>query len=176
MLSHSGHHRSTSAHPYYRADDPQRSTSTLASSTGETKKTFLGRWRSVFKKEAMEVLPEQDILSSSFLLTTPPLTRPPATPPIQHDPLLPLTQQTWQGTLYDSAWEQQAQEAPQPMSNLPAVILGLSELRPHQPVPRSSLTFSGITSTFLHCLLPPLTQSLSNNRSRSQLPCHHTLG
>ncbi len=65
MSSHSSHHRHTSTHPYHV--EPQQSMSTLASSTGETKKTFLGRWKSVFKKEAMEVLPEQDSPISSSL-------------------------------------------------------------------------------------------------------------
>ncbi len=78
MSSHGSHHRRTSTHPYHQ--DPQRSTSTLASSTGETKKTFLGRWKSVFRKEAMEMLPEQDSPISSFLQTSH-ITRPPALPP-----------------------------------------------------------------------------------------------
>ncbi len=68
MSSHSSHHWRTSTHPYRQ--DPQQSTSTLASSTGETKKTFLGRWKSVFRKEAMEMLPEQDSPMSSFLQTS----------------------------------------------------------------------------------------------------------
>ncbi len=66
-------------YPSY-AQDPQQSTSTLASSTGETRKTFLGRWKSVFRKEAMEMLPEQDSPISSFLQTSH-ITRPPALPP-----------------------------------------------------------------------------------------------
>ncbi len=96
----------------------------------------------------MEVLLEQGIPSSSFLPTTPPLTHLPAIPPIQHDPLLPLTQQTWQGTSYNLSWEQQAWEGPQPMSNLPAIVLGLSEPQPCHPALCSSLMSSGITSMF----------------------------
>ncbi len=135
-----------STHPY--RSEHQHSTSTLASSTGETKKTFLGRWKLAFKREALEILPEHDSPLSSFLPTTPPLMSPLAIPPIQHDPLLLLTQQTWQGTSYDSAWQRQAQEGPQPPSNLPAIVLGLSGHQTHQPAPHSSSTYSGITSTF----------------------------
>ena len=103
MSSRSSHHRHTSTHPYHV--EPQQSTSTLASSTGEMKKTFLGRWKSVFRKEAMEVLPEQD--SPMFNFPQRPHTTPlQALPPIQSEPLPPP--QTWPGTLFDSDWEQQA--------------------------------------------------------------------
>ncbi|PBK88172.1 hypothetical protein ARMGADRAFT_1084826 [Armillaria gallica] len=106
MSSHSSHHQSTATHPYpYQVKESQQSMSTLTSSMGEMKKTFLGRWKSAFQKEAMESLPEQGTLLSSFLPATPPITKAlPAIPSIQHDPLLPLMQQTWQGTSYDLAW------------------------------------------------------------------------
>ncbi len=140
----------TSTHPYHQ--DPQRSTSTLASSTGETKKTFLGKWKSVFRKEAMEMLPEQDSPISSFLQTSH-ITRPPALPPIQSR-TTPLPQ-TWPDTSYDSAWEQQAQQAPQQPSNLPAVVLGIPQfaqspmtLTTSTSAPPLSSTSSGITSIF----------------------------
>ncbi|PBK79087.1 hypothetical protein ARMGADRAFT_1093471 [Armillaria gallica] len=145
MSSHSSHHQSTSTHPYlYQVEEPRQSMSTLASSVALQKKTFLGRWKLTFKKEAMEVLPEQGTLLSSFLTTTTPKDRaPPAIPPIPHDPLLPLMQQTWQGTSYDSAWASAAQPEHQFQSNLPESVLGI-----HQPIPRSDSTSFGITSTF----------------------------
>ncbi|PBK87073.1 hypothetical protein ARMGADRAFT_1085833 [Armillaria gallica] len=144
MSSHSSHHQSTSTHPYpYQIEDPQQSMSTLASSIVPTKKTFLGRWKSAFRKEAMEALPEQGTLLSSFLTTPTSMREPPAIPPILHDPLLPLTQQTWQGTSYDSAWERSGNQEHQFQGNLPALVL-----RVHQPTPHSGSTFSGITSTF----------------------------
>ncbi len=103
MSSHSNRHWRTSTHSYHT--EPQQSTSTLASSTGETKKTFLGRCKSVFKKEAMEMLLEQDSPISSFLQTSH-ITHLLALPPIQSE-TLPLPQ-TWQDTSFDSAWEHQA--------------------------------------------------------------------
>ncbi len=148
MSSHSSHHRATTAHPYpYQVAEPQCSTSTLAS-MGETKKTFLGRWKSAFRKEAMEMLLEHDSPLSSFLWTAPSNTqKPPAIPPIQHDPLLPLMQQTWQGTLYDSAWETQSCEALLSQSDQAAILLGIQGYQIHQPTLLSSSTFSGIIST-----------------------------
>ncbi|PBK85187.1 hypothetical protein ARMGADRAFT_1087633 [Armillaria gallica] len=144
MSSHSSHHWSTSTHPYpFQVEGPRRSTSTLASLDVPVKKTFLGRWKSAFRKEAMEALPEQGTLLSSFL-TTPTMPRDPlAIPPIQHDPLLLLMQQTWQGTSYDSAWVRSGGQEHQFQSNLPAAVLGIQ-----QPTPHSAPTFSGIASTF----------------------------
>ncbi|PBK84822.1 hypothetical protein ARMGADRAFT_1087984 [Armillaria gallica] len=111
------------------------------------KKTFLGRWKLAFKKEVMEALPEQGTLLSN-LLTMPTFPQdPPAIPPIQHNPLLPLMQQTWQGTSYDSAWASAGNQEHQCQSNLPATVLGI-----HPPIPPLGSTFSGITSTF--CTLP----------------------
>ncbi len=89
---------------------------------GEMKKTFLGRWKSVFRKEAMEMLPEQDSPISSFL-QMPHSTHPPAIPPIRSQ-TTPLPQ-TWPDTSLDSAWGQQVQQAPQLPSNLPAAVLGI---------------------------------------------------
>ncbi|PBK91055.1 hypothetical protein ARMGADRAFT_1082284 [Armillaria gallica] len=145
MSSHSSHPRSTSTHPYpYQIEEPRQSTSTLASSVAPQKKTFLGRWKSTFKKEAMEALPEQGTLLSSFLTTTHRTAKdPPAIPPILHDPLLPLTQQTWQGTSYDLAWASAAQPECQFQTNLPESVLGI-----HQPTPHSGLTSFGTISTF----------------------------
>ncbi len=143
-------HRHTSTHPY--CTEHQQSTSTLASSTGETKKTFLERWKSVFRKEVMEVLLEQDSLYPAFSrqLTSPIHRR---YPPIQSE-TLPLLQ-NWPGTLFDSAWEQQARAIPQQTSNLPAVVLGMTQFS--QPlvdpttslsVPLPSSTSSGTTSIY----------------------------
>ncbi len=151
MSSRSSHHRHTSTHPYRQ--DPQQSTTTLASSTGEMKKTFLGRWKSVFRKEAMEALPEQGSLLSSILQTDPRTTRLPELPPIEHE-TLPLPR-IWQGTLFDSDWERQARAVPQPPSNLPAVVLGIPQFSqpPVAPttfssVPLPSSTSSGTTSIY----------------------------
>ncbi len=150
MSSRSSHHQHTSTHPYHV--EPQQSTSTLASSTGETKKMFLGRWKSVFKKEAMEVLPEQDSPIFSSLLR-PRITHLQALPPIQSKPLPPP--QNWPGTLFDSDWEQQARAIPQQPSNLPAVVLGMTQF--FQPlvdptisssVPLPSSILSGTTSIY----------------------------
>ncbi|PBK80943.1 hypothetical protein ARMGADRAFT_1091693 [Armillaria gallica] len=145
MSSHSSHHRSTSTHPYpYQVEEPRRSTSTLASSSAPQKKTFLGRWKSTFKKEAMEALPEQGSLLSSFLTMAAKTTKdPPAIPPILHDPLLPLMQQTWQGTSYDLAWANTAQQERQFQMNIPESMLGI-----RQPVPCSGSMSYGTTSTF----------------------------
>ncbi|PBK86726.1 hypothetical protein ARMGADRAFT_1086231 [Armillaria gallica] len=145
MSSHSSHHWSTSTHPYpYQVEEPRQLTSTLALSVVPQKKTFLGRWKSTFKKEAMEALPEQDPLLSSFLTTTSRTAKDPlAIPPILHDPLLPLTQQTWQGTSYDLAWASAAQVECQFQTNLPTSVLGI-----HQPALRSGSTSFGTTSTF----------------------------
>ncbi len=189
MSSHSSHHRVTTSHPYpYQVSEPQCSTSTLAS-TGETKKTFLGRWKSVFKKEAMEVLLEHDSPLSSFPPMTPPIRQmPPAIPPIQHNPLLPLTQQTWQGTSYDSAWETQAHEGLPLQSSQASIILGVQGYEIHQPTLLLSSTFSGTTSTSptlpfshdepiptKHGPHPPMLPSytgISPYRSPSSLPPH----
>ncbi|PBK83812.1 hypothetical protein ARMGADRAFT_1089039 [Armillaria gallica] len=144
MSSHSSHHWSISTHPYlYQVKEPQQSTSTLASSAAPVKKTFLGRWKSAFWKEAMEALPEQGTLLSSLLTMQTSTREPPAIPPIQHDPLLPLMQQTWQGTLYDLAWARSGSQEHQFQSSLPVSALGI-----HQPIPHSGSMFSGITSTF----------------------------
>ncbi|PBK79086.1 hypothetical protein ARMGADRAFT_1093478 [Armillaria gallica] len=145
MSSHSSHHRPTSTHPYpYQIEEPRQSTSTLASSV-VLKKMFLGRWKSTFKKETMEALPEQVAKD------------PPAIPPIQHDPLLPLMQQTWQDTSYDSAWVNMAQQGPQFQTNLPAAVLGF-----HQPAPCSGSMSFGITSTFHTPPFSPEDATLTN--------------
>ncbi len=152
MSSRGSHHWPTSAHPYAGAAEHQHSTSTLASSTGEMKKTFLGRWRSAFKKEAMEVLPEQDSPLSSFLRTVPPTTNPLAIPPLPYE-TFPL-QPTWQGISSDSDWGAKALEALPHPSHLASTVLGLEghQMLPSDPqisssVPLPSSTLSGITST-----------------------------
>ncbi|PBK79798.1 hypothetical protein ARMGADRAFT_1092766 [Armillaria gallica] len=91
----------------------------------------------------MEALPEQGTLLSSFLTTPTTLKDPPAILPIQHNLLLLLMQQTWQGTSYNSAWVRSAIQEHQFQSNLPALVLGI-----HQPTPHSGSMSFGITSTF----------------------------
>ncbi len=172
MSSHSSHHRHTSTHPY-RAE-PQQSTSTLSSTTGEVKKMFLGRWKSVFKKEAMEMLLEQDSPLSSLLQPTH-ITHPPALPPIQHE-TLPLPQ-SWQDTSFNSAWEQQARAVPQPVSNLPAVILGVSQFTqpPADPtiflsVPLLSSILSGTTSIYPTLPSSPREKTCTTGEPQNTLP------
>ncbi len=139
MSSCSSHQRSTSTHPYSQAEEPQQSTTTLASSVGETKKTFLGRWRSAFRKEAMEILPEQDSPLSRFLWTVPPITNPLAIPPIQNEPM--LQQQTWPGTSSDLDWETRALEALLHLSDLASIVLGV---KGYQTSPLGPTTYSSI--------------------------------
>ncbi|KAK0235512.1 hypothetical protein EDD85DRAFT_955063 [Armillaria nabsnona] len=155
---------------HHRAPVPSCRTSTLAS-TGGTKRTFLGRWKSVFTKEAMEILPEQDSPLSSYLQSHP-TTQVLEIPPIQYDPFLPQLPRTWQGTSSDSAWGKEAYEVPPSPSNLPAVVLGLPQ-QLHQP--RLSLAFSGtipISPTRLSSLsmVIPIEQESQQQSSIRNLP------
>ncbi len=172
MSSHSSHHQHTSTHLYHTKH--QQSTSTLASSMGEMKKMFLGRWRSAFRKEAMEVLPEQDSPLSSFLRTVspaPPL--PPAIPPIQHEAF--LQQPIWQGTSSDLDWGTQAlEDLPHP-SHLAVTVLGMEGYQMPPLDPRTSLsappvssTSFGITSTSL--TLPSSHDEAIPTKTRHQIP------
>ncbi len=138
----------------------------------------------------MEILPEHKSPLSSFLPTTLPATAPLAIPPIQYDPLLPLTQQTWQGTSYNLAWETQAQEALPSHSSQASIVLGVQGYQISQPTPHSSSTFSGtiLTSPILpsshnkpiptehgpHPLMLPSYTGISPYRSPSSLPPHQT--
>ncbi len=116
-----------------------------------------------------DVAREQDSPISSFLQTSH-ITHPPAVPPIQgRTTLLP---QTWPDTSYNSAWEQQAQQAPQQPSNLPAVVLGISQFA-QSPMTRTtstsapplSSTSSGTTSIF-----PTLPTFPSGKIQTTELP------
>lgn len=136
------------------------------------------------------MLPEHDSPSSSFLLPASLITqRLPAIPPIEHDLLLLLTQQTWQGTSYNSAWETQGCEALPPQGgDLAAALLGVQGYQIRQLIPLSSSTFSGIISTSPtlpsshdepipteHGPHPPMLPSytgISPYRSPSSLPPH----
>ncbi len=92
----------------------------------------------------MEVLPEQDSPISSFLQTSH-ITHPPALPPIQSQ-TIPLPQ-TWPDTSYDSAWGRQAQQAPQPPSNLPAVVLGIPQFSQSPMIPTTFTSAPPLSST-----------------------------
>ncbi len=124
----------------------------------------------MFKKEATEVLLEHDSPLSSFLPTVlPVMPALLAVPPIEYDPLLPMPQQMPLLSLsHDLDWGTRALKCLQFLSNLPSVVLGVSDYQLHQPAPHSTSMSSGITSTFP--TLPSSHNEAIPTEIRSQTP------